>query len=44
MYDMSAKQNNTLQYTSQSERIGMLDFYESLTVLVKVIAAMKGAY
>jgi hypothetical protein len=22
----------------------MLDFYESLTVLVKVIAAMKGAY
>jgi hypothetical protein len=44
MYDMSAKQNNTLQYTSQSERIGMLDFYESLAVLVKVIAAMKGAY
>ena len=44
MYDMSAKQNNTLQFTSQSERIGMLDFYESLTICVKIIAAMKGAY
>lgn len=43
MYDMSSKQNNTMSYTRHSQKIGMLDFYESLTVLVKVIAAMKGA-
>jgi hypothetical protein len=43
MYDMASKQNNTMSYTKDSERIGMLDFYDSLTVLVKVIAAMRGA-
>jgi len=44
MYDMSAKQNNTLLFTRASERIGMLDFYESLTALVKVAAAIGTAY
>ena len=42
MYDMSAKQNNTVLYTKHSERIGMLDFYDSLSVIVKIVAAMKG--
>lgn len=44
MYDMSAKLHNTVVYSPGSERIGMLDFYESLTILVKLIAAMKGAF
>lgn len=44
MYDMASKLNNTIVYTSNSERIGMLDFYESLSVMVKIIASMKGAY
>lgn len=44
MYDMVAKQNNTLVYTRRSDRIGMLDFYESLTVIVKVAAALKLAF
>lgn len=44
MYDMAAKQNNTVAFTKNSERIGILDFYESLTIMVKIIAAMKGAY
>jgi hypothetical protein len=44
MYDMSTKQNNTMAYTRHSERIGMLDFYESLTVIVKIIASMKMAF
>ncbi len=44
MYDMSSKLHNTVLYSSHSERIGMLDFYESLSILIKVIAAMKGAF
>lgn len=40
---MSSKINNTIVYTNQSERIGILDFYESLTILVKIVAAMNGA-
>ena len=44
MYDMSAKKNNTLAFTKDSESIGMLDFYESLSVIVKIVAAMKGAF
>lgn len=44
MYDMSVKLNNTLVYTKYSDRIGMLDFYDSLTVIVKIIAAMKGTF
>jgi hypothetical protein len=44
MYDMAAKQNNTLIFTKDSRRIGMLDFYDSLSVLVKVVAALQGAY
>ncbi len=43
MYDMSSKQNNTLTFTRSSKRIGMLDFYESMHMLVKVIAVMQGA-
>lgn len=30
IYDMSSKQNNTLRYSKNSERIGIMDFYESL--------------
>lgn len=44
MYDMSSKQNNTLTFTRNSKRIGMLDFYESMHMLVKVIAAMQMAF
>lgn len=44
MYDMSSKLNNTVKYSNQSERIGMLDFYESFSVMVKLVAAIKGAY
>ena len=43
MYDMAAKQNNTLAFTKQSKKIGILDFYDSLTIIVKIVAAMKGA-
>jgi len=39
---MSDKLNNTILMTEESERIGILDFYESLQILVKLIAAMKG--
>lgn len=40
---MSSKLNNTVMYTSNSNRIGMLDFYDSLTIMVKIVAAIKGA-
>lgn len=43
MYDMSAKLNNTVMYTNQSQRIGMLDFYDSLSIMVKIVAAIKGS-
>lgn len=43
MYNMQAKQNNTLAFTKNSTRIGILDFYESLSIIVKITAAMKGA-
>jgi hypothetical protein len=43
MYDMSAKLNNTVIYTLHSTRIGILDFYESLSIMVKIVAAIRGA-
>ena len=42
MQDMSDKLNNTIQMTGESERIGILDFYESFQILVRLVAAMKG--
>lgn len=44
MYDMSAKQNNTLAFNKESQRIGILDFYESMHMIVKVVAAMQIAF
>ena len=44
MYDMSKKQNNTLNFTNESNSIGILDFYESMHVIIRIIAAMKGAF
>ncbi|CDW82479.1 UNKNOWN [Stylonychia lemnae] len=44
MYDMATKQNNTLSFTKDSQRIGILDFYESMHMIVKVVAAMQGAF
>ncbi len=44
MYDMSSKQNNTIAFTKGSERIGILDFYDSMGIIIKVIAAMRGAF
>lgn len=44
IYNMAAKLNNTIKFTRDSERIGILDFYESLHIMTKVIAAMHGAF
>ena len=44
MYDLTSKQNNTLAFTKQSRRIGILDFYDSLHIIVKIVAAMQGAF
>lgn len=41
MYDMADKQNNTIAFTSSSDRVGILDFYESLAMMPKIIACMK---
>ena len=41
---MSAKQNNTIKLTKDSDRIGIMDFYDSLTILVKIAAAMNASF
>jgi hypothetical protein len=44
IYDLAAKQNNTVKLTRNSERIGILDFYESMHIMTKIISAMQGAF
>lgn len=44
IYEMAAKLNNTIKLTASSERIGILDFYDSMQMITKILAAMKGAF
>ena len=42
IYDMASKLNNTFKISKDSERIGILDFYESLQIISKIAAVIRG--
>ena len=43
VYDTAVKKQNKVQLTAEGRPIGILDFYESLSVLPQVVGAMQGA-
>lgn len=43
LYDTAVKQQNKVKLTSESRPVGILDFYESLTILPKLVSAMQAA-
>lgn len=44
MYENSAKQNNCIKFNNDSKKINILDFYDSLQCVSKVVAAINGAF
>ena len=42
MNDTSAKENNTMQFMKDSQKVGILDFYESLSVITKFHTLIAG--
>ena len=41
IYDTAVKKQNKVKMTSESRPIGILDFYESLAILPKVVSVMQ---
>ena len=43
LYDTAVKKQNKIKLTKESKEIGMLDFYDGLTNVVKIVAACQHA-